>query len=326
MNCKNHPDKVADFHCVKCQGYFCEPCVIVRKVSDDFTAYICKECGGKVELFLDKNAQRKPLPAKPALPVLPKSAGSPQSQIPPQQGKIINAIQVQEQSLDAINFWFHVPEVFFFPLKGKGIFIVIGFGALFFGITEIEHIAKGVNLPLLIVMGAYLAVYLFKTAEDSFYGSGCLQKFPNGHYWAEMGRILVSLLCAMIFYLFPAHLYFVYRGNFDVLFLSLLVVGTFLFPMAVIRIIISRRIIAASPWGVMTSIAKTIFAYGWVMILLFGFVALACFLNSEYFVTQDWGRAAWWALWVYLFISAARLLGIFARAYVGRINLRPRQK
>ncbi len=48
MPCKNHIEILSEFHCVACDGYFCRECIKVRRLDKTF-AYICKECGGRLE-------------------------------------------------------------------------------------------------------------------------------------------------------------------------------------------------------------------------------------------------------------------------------------
>lgn len=325
MNCKNHSDKPAVYHCVNCQGYFCEPCTSVRKVSDDFTAYVCKECGGRAEPIVDKSAAKKSPVKKPveAKPTQLKETVS-------KEEKVINASRPKERAGEIFNFWLSLPGALIFPLKGRGILVLVGAAALFFGVSQLGSLsgslgsfAGALNLPLRIVLVTFISVYLFKAAEDSYHGSAALQKFPDGNYWAQMGGVSIAFLCAVILYLLPAHVYFIQKTIFDPIYGVLLAIGLFLFPMAVVRIAISRKIVAVNPLGVVVSVFKTFFTYIMMCVLLVGLIGLACYLNSEFLIDYDiWGEGLRWLLLVYVSVIGARLTGIFARSYGERISIK----
>ena len=62
MNCKNHQDQRATFHCLSCGHYFCSNCIKEMNLSS-FNVYICKDCGGKCEKI---NAKQKVAAKAPA--------------------------------------------------------------------------------------------------------------------------------------------------------------------------------------------------------------------------------------------------------------------
>ena len=104
MWCKNHITKEAVFHCVSCEGNFCQECIKEKKFNYSYVAYICKECGGKcvdVRPEIDEEAQ----------------------------------IMVS-----AKNFWQQLPKIFLYPFRGDGLYIMIG-GTVVFAVLNYSFLS-----------------------------------------------------------------------------------------------------------------------------------------------------------------------------------------
>ncbi len=323
MNCKNHQDKQAGYQCAKCKNYFCEPCTDIRKISDSFTAYICKECGGKCDLIAESTSKTKlknPFikPAKDAdgkiVEVKAARPKTPPGEQPRPVAKLRHA-----------NFWACLPGVLIFPFKGKGFLITFVMGAIIYGLFELSRM-PGLHLEHLaasFIFAAYFSICLLNIIEDSFHGSTRLEGLPGKDYWAQVGGPVFNLFCAVAIFLFPAQIYFLQFKNFDWLYLVLLALGTFLFPMAIVSTVILRKLYSVNPLRVIASVFKAFFAYLIVCVLIAGLALLAIYLRSDYLSDYErYGQAAAELLIVYVLFVQARLIGLFARFYEGKIRVK----
>ena len=307
MICKNHQDQAAACQCEKCQGYFCNSCAIIRKISDEFTAYICKECGGKCEPLAVGTAKTKKADARDKKPIEIVRVKTPET-----KRDILANISVPRH----LNFWFRLPGIFIFPLKGRGIPILIFASALCYGLFELQQFSKIAGLIFSVVFISYFLIFLFKVAEDSFNGFGSLQSLPGLHYWIKMAGPILWITSAVIFYLAPAHVYFIYRSRFDLIYFFLLGAGLFLLPMSLAEIVISRKLHSLNPVCVVGGIAKTSAAYFIMYFLMLGFVLSIFYFNSEFSMKdQRLSLAICQLFMVYILLIEARLLGVFANSY-----------
>lgn len=324
MNCKNHQEKQAGYQCAKCKNYFCGSCTDIRKISDDFTAYICKECGGKCDPIAEsasKGAKQKTPFVKPPIVkeskvkvVEEKTSKSPSENQPQVAPKLKHT-----------NFWSCLPGVLIFPFKGKGFFTTLIMSALFYGLFELSKIAvlKLVYLAATFIVVTYFGVYLLKVIEDSFHGSTRLEDLPGKDYWDHVGWPVLNLFCAVVIFFFPSQIYFLQFKNLDWIFFALLGLGVFLFPMSIMSAIILRKLYSVNPIRIVASVFKTFFAYLILNILIGGFAILIFYVYNDYL--SDYGRygqAGSRLLIVYVLFMQVRLVGLFAKFYEGKIRLK----
>ncbi len=311
MNCKNHSEIPATILCEKCNGYFCDSCTLIRKISDEFTAYICKECGGKcVPLVVTASAKTPPK----------KLFGAK----PPQETKVKDVKVVknipQERRSAGPSFWGSLFGVLFFPFMGKGCLTMLLTAALFYGLFEFRLIAPSLNLFFLIIYITYFAVYFYKIVEDSRKGSNRLEDLPNRNDWMEIALPFTYMAFAFIVYLAPAQIYFLKRQSFDFGYFVLFGFGAFTFPMVMVKIVITRKWSALNPLTIVVAIFKTFFAYFFLYMIMAALKFLFLYVNSEYLLDYEKiGRAASQLLMVYVLFTMARFLGLFARFYENRI-------
>ena len=313
MNCKNHQDKNAIYQCDNCKNYFCDTCTIIRKISDEFTAYICKECGGKCDPIVKSAAPQKPAKAK-----LFGTDSTTEIKIKDQAA--VKNVSEKIIKLKPQSFWRSLPDIFVFPLRGKGVLIILLMAALFCGLSELNHISAVAGLCVSVVFIGYFSIYFLKVIEDSFHGSTRLEDLPNPQYWTDRTKLMLYTFFALVLYLLPSQVYFLQFQNFDVIYFVLLGVGSFLLPMVLVHIIIFQKLRQISPGLITLSILKTFFAYLIVYILMTGFKFLLLYLNNEYFVDYEKiGYVVSQLLMVYFMFVQGRLLGIFAKFFKERI-------
>jgi len=140
MNCKSHPEKLATYLCLACKSHFCDTCVSVRKVTQDFTAYVCLACGGKCDSLaeLEKEAKKKEF----KFPFLGKKENNTtqESKKPAEKFALKPFFQKTTKTPSAKketkplseNFWLNLLSAPLFPLKGFGVAHVISNAGILF--------------------------------------------------------------------------------------------------------------------------------------------------------------------------------------------------
>ena len=312
MNCKNHENEAALYRCTQCSGYFCEACTDIRRFSDAFTAYICKECGGKIEVVSDKGAvsSKKTKPAP-----LIKKEGPPQEKRMPVEKK-----PIPPTSESRPNFWLMLPTVIFFPIWGKGIWLTIINAAMFFGLWEIYRLYGMIGAFLTLIYATFFIIYCLKIIEDSIQDFNTLTNFPNMHYWPSVTTTFIYVTTSLLISLAPAHIYLFMAHNLDLVYFILLGVGLFFIPMLLLRAILIKNINSLNPFSLVGSIFKAFPAYGAVCVLLVGLLYSYAYLNMEYIARMgNFEVILRAALLVYIVFIQMRILGLFVRLYRFRI-------
>ncbi|MFC1594602.1 hypothetical protein ACFL38_04675 [Candidatus Omnitrophota bacterium] len=283
MACKNHSDVNALYECRTCNNVFCAECVEDRRIGD-FTAYICRECGGKCE-HVDAR-------------------------------KAVRAGMKGIKEVTSASFWSELPSAFTYPLRQSGKWVLF-VGAILFGIlSRFSSMSMSpFGLPLLIIVTSYLCMYLFQVVVTTAYGDDDPPGWPSIAQWIDMvfgPFILIALaltLCGG-----PAAAYAWHTRSFDVLFWSMLGGGIVLFPMFLLMIAITEKFSAINPLLIIISIFKAPLHY-LITALLFvwlfwlrsasrGFLGGVPFAG---FVLQE-------IVMFYFLIAQMRVLGIFYRA------------
>lgn len=313
-NCQNHPQKPAQYRCSNCEVFFCESCLTIRKLSETFTAYICRVCGGKCEPTA-KGRGKKFL--KGGISLMGKARDS-FGTVPKTIIQRPNQKQLHEV---ASNFWLCLPGTFIFPLRRMGAAIILVLGVLFFACDWPLRYFHSWGIFLLTILTTYFLVFLFKTEEDSSRGSAAIGPLPDLKYWLEMVQPAVYAGIAILICFAPASLYFLNSLNLDFVFRSLLGIGIFLFPMFMVRVVVMRDPYALNPFWVISSIAKTFIPYIFVCLWIAVIMSGQFYVNTEYLTDLGiLGLALSQWLMVYMWIVLMRLLGLFARFYAGKLS------
>lgn len=312
MNCRTHPEKPATYHCVGCKNDFCDDCVSIRKITSDFTAYICKNCGGKCDSLAEAEENAK----KQSKPIFfgPKHLKDKQIEerlIRPPKAK-------KERRPLSTNFWASLWGVVLFPTKWWGMILVLLHAGLLYVLMDLLERSPFFQFILWPVFITYFAVFLLKIIEDSLGGSRGLEGV-NLTYWLGVSRPLIYVAAALIICLGTANIYFFLLKKVDFIYFTLLIVGGFFTPMFLIRIAVLRQLDAINPFKVLISIRKTFFAYLITYILLAVFKFLIYYINMDILTDYQNSESAAYVVFVYALFAGMRLLGVFARCYQKRI-------
>ncbi len=315
MNCQNHAQQEAHYHCTKCDGYFCDECTTVRKISEEFTAYICKTCGGKAEPKGLSSISKKVPPKEKENKHQERSAP-----VVFKQGE--KAQRAAERS-DA-NFWFSALSIPFYPFRRKGIFILLLMTLLFFGLLKFSEIMPILALIAQIILTTYFAVYLLKIMDESAQGSVVIASFMNLNYWIEVILPFLYVVLAVVIAFGPAHLYLFFAQSFDWTYAALFGVGLFLFPMFSMKALLFKSISSVNPITALVSIFKSSVAYIFLVAVTAALGFLYYWVDGEYITHylasyEQIQRVLEIFILVYFSFVVARLWGIFLLCYRPRI-------
>jgi len=310
-NCKNHQDQPSAYECLNCKNVYCEPCVSVRRITGDFTAYVCKDCGGKCEPLNVIADERKAKAARDKTIAERKAFEKKDESRRPMKTK--RAFEP--------NFFLSLCGSIFFPLKGRGFFITLLAPGFFWGLDKFLPADNSLGLLAWVAVMTFFSIYLFRVVEQSLDGKNRLPGLPDLKYWLWMAKpsILVGLTFFICFA--PGNIYFLLRQKLDFIFVFLLGTGLFLFPMFLIKIILSEKLSDINPWAVLRAIAKTFFPYFASCIFLGGLVGVFYYCNLEFFAGyRDLGLGLKSLLMVYIAFVQARVLGVFGRYYRNKLG------
>lgn len=309
-NCKNHPDLLAAYECLNCKNVYCEPCVSIRRITGDFTAYVCRDCGGKCEPLNALADEKKAKAAKEKISAERRAF----------EKKDESRRSPKTKRAFGPNFFFSLCGAVFFPLKGKGFLLTLLSPVFFWGLDKFLPVSNSWGLLAWVIVMTFFSIYLFRVVEQSVDGKNRLPGLPDLKYWLWMARpsVLVGLTFFICFA--PGNVYFLVRQKFDIIFVFLLGAGLFLFPMFLTKIVLSEKLADINPWAVLQSIAKTFFPYLTICIFLGGLMILFYYCNLEFFAGyRDWGLGLKSLLMVYIAFVQARALGVFGKYYRNKL-------
>ncbi|MFH1359406.1 MAG: hypothetical protein ABIJ41_00015 [Candidatus Omnitrophota bacterium] len=309
MNCKNHSDIQAQYCCENCKNYFCEECLLVRRFTDEFTAFVCKECGGKcVSLMEARSSKDKRAIAKIMAPKRKNRI----AEVKTQDNLRVKGLKIVLSGEQ--NIFFRYLGAFIFPLKGWGLPLMAAFGGSMFLLNNFLNRPAHISLISWVIVMTYFLVCLYKVTDDSSRGSTRIGRLPTFNYWVTMPKPLFLMTGAIILCFAPAHVYFFLFGqDVGLSYLGLLFLGSFFFPIFLIKIVLSRSLRVLTPIFALLSISRYLGEYIALCIFLSVSIFLSFFLINDVFSSyQEAGESAGYFVNVYVLFIEARLLGIFA--------------
>jgi len=151
--------------------------------------------------------------------------------------------------------------------------MIITFEVIFFlAIKIVGPFVIGLLIFYIILM-IYLYWYYSECVRDSCDGGLRAPKTLNiSTGLGEMFLQLFKILAAGIIYIGPANLYFQITGEVNITFWSLLGIGIFLYPMALLAVIMFDTLSALNPVLIIGSIISTFIPYCGLVVLLGGIV------------------------------------------------------
>ncbi|MFC1703662.1 hypothetical protein ACFL1E_02630 [Candidatus Omnitrophota bacterium] len=289
MPCKTHSEREAQYFCTSCGNYFCKDCVNQKRLGD-FTASICKECGGKCE-ELKKGKDAKP-----------------------------QAFQ-QVSEVVTPHFWLDFFGAFGYPFKRKGRWFLF-VSALLVGLLLriVMPLLRGFigfapTIMVMAVVGSYLLIYLFQIIVTSAYGDQDLPNWPGINQWFDMvfGPLLLLVIATAMCY-GPAYAYVLYAKDFDTIALLLLFAGGFVYPMFFLMIAVAEKLSALNPLVIIISMFKAPVEYFFTAIAFLALGSVRYVWRGAFEGIPFVGFIILEMVMFYCLMVAMRILGIFYRA------------
>ncbi len=330
--CKNHPDRPAFAVCHTCRNYFCKDDVQARQVSEQFTAYICKECGGRCDLVEDLHRRKKRVRILEEKVIGPDGGDvitrrgffwtSPSPR--PEAGRREKQSRKQEAegSPRVKGFWRYVPGAFLYPLMGAGMPVMALFAGVIYALSDLLP-AYHPFLTDMIRVGlfTYFLMYAYKVMDSSVRGIHRMPGFVGLRQWIEYASPVSEIVLTVFLALLPSAFYFLLAHTLDNVFFVLLCGGVFVLPMMVMRIVLIPTAAFLNPVSTLRGIVRVFAAYVLMILLWTGFFLLALYVNND--IVSDhvyFNKAVSYVLFVYVALVAARLMALFARAYAEKIR------
>lgn len=291
--CSKHARKPAIYICRNCRSEFCTECVRTRKISLGVRIY-CPVCGGYCE------------------------------DIGTFEQKVAGQAVTRERSR---NLFLCLHEVFGYPLRASGIFLLFGGSILLGGYQFMMAWASRVGpfgigaiiLYTFLFMG-YFTAYLHKIVQASANGEQELPDWPDfSSIWDDIGQPALHMIGVFLISFGPVQYYLYSRGSEATpwIWVPLLVVGLVYFPMACLSVAMFNTILAANPLTVFASMFKVLQNYYlasfifWAAFIMSFAVDILLALIPKNFMAL---RFVLWAVSVpvsvYLFVIEARVLGL----------------
>ena len=299
----------------------CPKCEFEQDESDS-----CVKCGIVVEKFkkmqAEKEAVNKPTPPVPPVPPVPPSPpGMPQAKpgMPGHEDFHVG-MHMGEEDKDPIIFMDELPKVFAYPFSGNGKFIIFG-GIVFFLLTDILSLLPMVGLILKPVAMGYIIAYFFSVINTSAEGHESPPEWPAFTDFAEsiIMPIIRIIFVWLVSYSFPV-LYillgwFVLGGISWPIVILLALFGSIYFPMAVLAVAMSGRMVSALPMVVIPAMLNAPVDYIICLVAYLVVIIMRAFANQLLALPIPFvGLIIQYFIMLYFLIVTGRLLGNFYNA------------
>ncbi len=200
-------------------------------------------------------------------------------------------------------------DIFLYPMSSSGLM----------------HIAIFVIVPLisgfLLLLGFFIRIGIF--LYMGWYFTECVRDSAKGGVRApesfaflsigEMWEQVQHIVGVYLIYLTPALFYKLYTNRSDVIFVVLLITGTFFFPMALLTCIMFDSIRGLNPFLLLGSILSTFLQYIGIIVLIVGIIFSFLYLSD--FMANSSARKLvsfiFIPLQIYITFIAAHLIGRF---------------
>ncbi|HOX54838.1 MAG: hypothetical protein PHI86_01680 [Candidatus Omnitrophica bacterium] len=288
MLCKKHIDRDALFYCMGCGGYFCQECVYVNEAKASLP-YTCRSCGGRCE----KMAQKESSSEHVSGPVMASETA---------------------EVLITTSFWSEIIPSFIYPFRKNGKIMLL-VGSIFFSIFfAIARMAWLFGLPLLLILVSYILEYMLLVLETSAYGDNQPPEFPGMNDWTELifGRLFLIILAAVVCFV-PSVIYLFKAQQADAVFLALIVLGQFIYPMMFLIIAMTGKFVAFNPFLIANSILKAPLQYLIIVALFFAAAYVSRTIKMLLIGLPILGFFISDLISFYIMLIQMRLLGIFYR-------------
>jgi hypothetical protein len=196
--------------------------------------------------------------------------------------------------------------------------LVIEFLVGLMGVFAVLVIFINLIVDIVILMFAYwfLAECICDSAEGNLRVPNTADNTPG---LAEMGLRLIRIFVCLVVYLVPASLYYRYTYRFDLPFQIIAGCGIFLYPMALLGVLMFDSIRGLNPLIVIPSLFGAFFQYCGLIVFVCAIIFL--FTKAREFLLAS--PLLWLfirAIEVYLLMVVAHLLGRFYFKYQEKLN------
>ena len=295
MNCLNHKNKLAEYHCGSCDGYFCSDCIKELK-SGRTLAYICLKCKGRCKSLEELRSME----------------------------------EEQAEISIARDFWGQLKGIFTYPFNGEGPYILfkgtIGFTIAtvpFFLMKIVPNVITEAMVWVLTPFVLFFTVACFLKALEGIAVSDKneLPEFPSLFMVEDwFGKTFIFILTAGLC-LAPAMIYNISTNNRDFFFWLLLGGGVYFIPMYMLYVALGEKFFSLNPTKALLSILNNFVAYSiiplfWLILIIIGDFVRQIITIEQYSIFGFIGR---WFLFVYFLFVSMRPLGVFFRAYEDRL-------
>ena len=174
------------------------------------------------------------------------------------------------------------------------------------------------------VIGMYVYWFLAQCIRDSATGSIRVQDTTaeTPGLWEILWQ-LVKIIACLVVYLVPAYFYHRFTHRTDLLFWLLLGVGVFLYPMALLGVIMFDSFNGLNPIIIIPSIFSTFFQYCGLVVLIGAIIVLLILTGRLLFINLLFSLLLFpvlQAIDLYMALIAAHLLGRFYFKYKEKLN------
>ncbi len=306
MNCQHHPNIQAQYICERCKNAFCEQCVNIKKFAEAFTAYICKECGGKCDPIVKDKAVFKSKAQYKETKIIRTDTKK--------EEKVVKRIEKKTKSPDMPQFYSRLPSLLIFPFKGFGIFYLLFFTGFLYGLALLHRLIGPASAAINVIAATFFTVYLFKLIEETSAGSLRLQGFGDLNYWVSTAHSSIVIALGLLICFGPSQIYFLLSRRLDYFFVFLVFWGLFFWPMILTRVALKRNFTALWPDEIIKGIFRNLAAYltmGLIHAVLFFIIVI---LSNDLLAEEDPAiQFLRYLCIIVFFIWGVRLVGLFAR-------------
>lgn len=216
-----------------------------------------------------------------------------------------------------------------YPLSPAGIIHLVVLWLLLFVLSPLVMMTLGLGteyVPLVYGLPlAYVVYYYAECIRDSCGGSWRAPAFwmhpTDSSKWDVLSQLFLVVGCVAVYFA-PVSVYYIVRERADGIYWLLLIVGGFLFPMALLAVVWFDSSAGLNPILVLRSMGRTFLPYCAMISVLFG--------GAWLFVALDFSLYSFWlapamalairVVQLYLVFVGAALLGGFYHRYKARLD------
>ena len=144
-----------------------------------------------------------------------------------------------------------------YPLRGNGIFLLIGYSLLVFLFQLGVSLHLGFLSPVIAVLGGgYACAYFYRIAATAARGRDSLPMQPDFTDWEDVGGPLLRMLAILVGLYGPGLIYRWVTGRNDGRYWALLLAGDFFVPLAVLSVAVRESLLSINPFSLIRAFLR----------------------------------------------------------------------